>query len=265
VNASDLQSLSQMMDEFLSENDKILHVSTLESDVLEMHPDDYREIIHYINRNVPDPQHSDLLRLYQRSHQKPIRSYTGPLQMTAAYIARKLGKELACSIEGQHIRIDESYEPVLRNLIHLVRNAVDHGIELPEDRGDKGSTGQLRIVFSLDKEQFRILCEDDGPGLNYERIRKKAVEKGIITGEEAANAGEAELAELIFTPGFSTAEELSTISGRGVGMSALKDAVLSLRGTIHLTSRQGQGLAVEILLPNQDTPKNMQPRMEKIA
>jgi chemotaxis protein histidine kinase CheA len=254
-----------MMDEFLSENDKILRIDTLENDVLEMHPDDYKEIIHYINRNVPDPQHSDLIKLYQRSHQKPIRSYTGPLPMTASYIARKLGKELKCSIEGHTMRIDESYAPVLRNLIHLVRNAVDHGIELPEDRGDKDTTGHLRIIFSLDKEQFRIVCEDDGRGLDYDRIRERSVENGLLSAADAAKASEAELSQLIFRPGFSTADEITTISGRGVGMSALADAVQTMQGSIHIKSRTGQGLRVEILLPNQDAQKNMQSRMEKIA
>lgn len=265
VEADELQCLSTMMDEFLSENDKILRVDTLETDVLEMHPDDYKEIIHYINRNVPDPQHSDLIKLYQRSHQKPIRSYTGPLPMTASYIARKLGKELQCTIEGQHIRIDESYAPVLRNLIHLVRNAVDHGIELPEDRCDKDKAGHLRIIFTLDKEQFRIVCEDDGRGLDYDRIREKAVDNSLLSSADAAKASEAELSQLIFMPGFSTAEEITTISGRGVGMSALADAVNSMKGSIHITSRSGQGLRIEIVLPNQDAQKNMQARMEMIA
>jgi chemotaxis protein histidine kinase CheA len=265
VGAEELRGLSEMMDEFLSENDKILRIDTLETDVLEMHPEDYKEIIHYINRNVPDPQHSDLIRLYQRSHQKPIRSYTGPLPMNASYIARKLGKELQCSIEGQHIRIDESYGPVLRNLIHLVRNAVDHGIELPEDRGDKDKAGHLRITFSLDKQQFRIICEDDGRGLDYDRIRKKALENGMLSGADATKATEADLSQLIFMPGFSTAEELTNISGRGVGMSALAEAVQSLDGVIYIKSRSGQGLRVEIVLPNRDAQKNMQMPMDKIA
>jgi HPt (histidine-containing phosphotransfer) domain-containing protein len=265
IEAHELQSLSQMMDEFLSENAKVLHIDTLESDVLEMHPDDYEEIIHYINRNVPDPQQTDLIRLYQRSHQKPIRSYTGPLPMTASYIARKLGKELLCTIEGQHLRIDERYAPVLRNLIHLVRNAVDHGIELPEDRGDKDATGHLRIAFLLEKEQFRIICEDDGRGLDYARIRAKALESGLLTAAAARDATESELSQLIFMPRFSTAERVTDISGRGVGMSALSDAVKALDGTIVITSREGQGLHVDIMLPNQDTEKNMQPQVERIA
>ncbi|HET9236586.1 MAG TPA: 7TM diverse intracellular signaling domain-containing protein [Oligoflexus sp.] len=265
VEADELQGLSEMMDEFLSENDKILRVDSLETDVLEMHPDDYREIIQYINRNVPDPQHSDLIKLYQRSHQKPIRSYTGPLPMTASYIARKLGKELQCTIEGQHIRIDESYAPVLRNLIHLVRNAVDHGIELPEDRGDKDKVGHLQIIFTLDKEQFRIVCEDDGRGLDYDRIRDKALKNDLLTSADAAKANESELSQLIFMPGFSTADEITTISGRGVGMSALADAVKAMKGSIHITSRSGQGLRIEIVLPNPDALQSIQTRIEKIA
>jgi signal transduction histidine kinase len=265
VEADELQSLSQMMDEFLSENAKVLHIDAMETDVFEMHPDDYKEIIDYINRNVPEPQHTDLIRLYQRSHQRPIHSYTGPLPMTAGYIARKLGKELHCTLEGQHIRIDERYAPVLRNLIHIVRNAVDHGIELPEDRGDKDASGHLRIAFHLETEQFRIICEDDGRGLNYDRIRFKAVEVGLLTEAAARGATENELSQLIFMPQFSTAERLTNISGRGVGLSALADSVKALDGTIVVSSREGQGLRVEIRLPNRETEKTMPSRVERIA
>jgi chemotaxis protein histidine kinase CheA len=265
VEADELQSLSQMMDEFLSENAKVLHIDAMETDVFEMHPDDYKEIIDYINRNVPEPQHTDLIRLYQRSHQRPIHSYTGPLPMTAGYIARKLGKELHCTLEGQHIRIDERYAPVLRNLIHLVRNAVDHGIELPEDRGDKDASGHLRIAFHLETEQFRIICEDDGRGLNYDRIRFKAVEVGLLTEAAAREAKENELSQLIFMPQFSTAERLTNISGRGVGLSALADSVKALDGTIVVSSREGQGLRVEIRLPNREAEKTMPSRVERIA
>jgi HPt (histidine-containing phosphotransfer) domain-containing protein len=265
VEAVELQSLSQMMDEFLSENAKVLQIDTLETDVLEMHPDDYKEILEYIHRHVPEPQHMDLIRLHQRSQQKPIRSYTGPLSMTANYIARKLGKELHCTLEGQQIRIDECYAPVLRNLIHLVRNAVDHGIELPEDRGDKAASGHLRLAFQLENEQFHIICEDDGRGLDYDRIRVKAVEVGLLTEAAARQATEHDISQLIFAPQFSTAERVTNISGRGVGLSALAESVKALEGRIDISSRAGQGLRVDIMLPYQEATKNALPRVERIA
>lgn len=164
--------------------------------------------------------------------------------------ARELGKKIELLTEGTETELDKSLvEKLADPMLHLVRNAIDHGIEPVEERQANGKpeSGTLRLSACHDSGSVWIEISDDGRGLNLERIRQKAVSNGLIA--EDAVLGETDTLNLIFEPGFSTAEEVTSLSGRGVGMDVVRRAIKSLRGDIHIRNSPGQGAAFRIRLP----------------
>jgi chemotaxis protein histidine kinase CheA len=138
---------------------------------------------------------------------------------------------------------------VIHSLIHLVRNSIDHGLEFPDERGDKAETGSIFIRVRRDEKTFHIEAGDDGRGINPELIRKVAMSKGLIKEQEAAELSDQESLALIFRPGFSTRDEVTSLSGRGVGMSAIETAVLELGGRISIQTKLGHGTCFHIEIP----------------
>lgn len=164
--------------------------------------------------------------------------------------ARELGKTVKLVIEGGETELDRTMvEKIADPLTHMVRNAIDHGIESPESRraAGKPEKGTIRLAAFHDSGNVVIEVSDDGAGLNPERIHAKALAKGLITEED--NLSEKAIYQLIFEPGFSTAEQISNLSGRGVGMDVVKQTVENLRGTIDVDSVQGNGTSVRLRLP----------------
>jgi len=167
-------------------------------------------------------------------------------------LARKLGKKVEFIIEGADTELDRTVlDEISDPLVHLVRNAVDHGIETPEERVKAGKSEVGRIVLSARREKNNIIIEieDDGRGLDLEKIKKKAIEKGIITPAEAETMSEEEIKMLIFAPGFSTKDKVTEVSGRGVGMDVVKTRVEKLGGNVKIYSEKGKGTKVVITLP----------------
>lgn len=165
-------------------------------------------------------------------------------------IAQELGKEVELSIEGAETELDKTFvEKVSDPLMHIVRNAIDHGIESPDVRKQKGkdATGKLTLRAYHDSGSIVIEIKDDGQGLNKEKILDRAIERGIITSEQTLADKEINL--LIFEPGFSTAETVTNISGRGVGMDVVKRNIESLRGSVEVETKQGLGSSISIRLP----------------
>ncbi len=165
-------------------------------------------------------------------------------------VAQQLDKQIRLETEGEETELDKTVIDKLGDpLVHLIRNALDHGLEPPDVRRDQGKnpTGTLYLGARHRDATVVIEVRDDGKGLDAQKIRKKAIERGII--DEKAELTEEELQELIFAPGFSTADQLSELSGRGVGMDAVKSAVKALRGEISVRSRLGEGTTVQISLP----------------
>jgi two-component system chemotaxis sensor kinase CheA len=165
-------------------------------------------------------------------------------------VARELGKDIELQVHGGETELDKSVvERIADPLTHLVRNAIDHGIEPASERIAHGKPGRGRLVLSARHEGGAIVLEisDDGGGLNRERILAKAVQKGLIEADSLPT--DQEVWSLIFEPGFSTAERVSAISGRGVGMDVVRSSIEALRGTIELDSRPGQGTTFRIRLP----------------
>ncbi|HEX4880180.1 MAG TPA: chemotaxis protein CheA [Limnobacter sp.] len=161
-----------------------------------------------------------------------------------------MGKQIQLEISGEDTELDKSVvEKIGDPLMHLVRNALDHGLETPEARvaAGKSSTGKLGLHAYHDSGHIVIEVRDDGRGLARDKILAKAIEKGIVTPEQ--NLTDAEVNMLIFAPGFSTADKVTDISGRGVGMDVVKKNIEALRGSVQVRSKPGQGCTFEIRLP----------------
>jgi two-component system chemotaxis sensor kinase CheA len=167
-------------------------------------------------------------------------------------LARRFDKEVRLVIEGADTELDRSViDEIAEPLLHLLRNSIDHGIETPDQRVATGKprTGTLRLAARHDAGQILIEVSDDGRGIDGAAIRRSAVEKGLITRERATGLDEREALDLVFLPGLSTAREISDVSGRGVGMDAVRVAVERLSGSIALASRLGTGTRFSIRLP----------------
>ncbi|NHN29073.1 chemotaxis protein CheA [Paenibacillus agricola] len=167
-------------------------------------------------------------------------------------LSRDLDKDIELVIEGKETELDRTLiEEIADPLIHLIRNAVDHGIENPEKREQSGKArkGTLKIRAAHEDNQVVIYVEDDGAGIDPEQIKKSALQKGVIGIEEAKQLSDLEAIELIFRPGFSTAATVSDVSGRGVGMDIVRSHIEKLNGLIDIETKQGQGTQFKIKLP----------------
>lgn len=194
----------------------------------------------------------DLQDQVMRSRMLPIESVFSKFPRVMRDLAQRLGKKVDFIIEGQNTELDRSVaEQISDPLLHLLRNAIDHGMEAPEERlaGGKQETGQIRLAARHEENQIVIDVEDDGRGISPERLRARAISKGLLTPDAAARLGDREAVELIFAPGFSTAEQISDLSGRGVGMDIVRTNIERLSGSIMLETEAGQGSRFMIRLP----------------
>jgi two-component system chemotaxis sensor kinase CheA len=180
----------------------------------------------------------------------PVGETFGRFQRVVRDISKQLGKEVDFVVTGGETELDKSMVDLIADpLMHLVRNSLDHGFELPAEREAVGKppTGRLQINACHEGGSIVIEVRDDGRGLRRDRILTKAIERGLLP--EGAQPSDAEVWQLIFAPGFSTADKVTDLSGRGVGMDVVKRNIESLRGQIALTSTEGQGTCTQIRLP----------------
>jgi two-component system chemotaxis sensor kinase CheA len=167
-------------------------------------------------------------------------------------LSRAQNKKIDFIIKGKEIKLDRAImEEIGDPLVHLLRNAVDHGIETPEKRTElgKNETGNIMITASRQQNYVLIRIEDDGRGIDPEEVRKAALEKGLISSEEAEQLSERESIQLIFAPGLSTASVVTDLSGRGIGMDIVKNRIERLGGSVRVESKPGSGSRFELKLP----------------
>jgi two-component system chemotaxis sensor kinase CheA len=167
-------------------------------------------------------------------------------------LANEQGKQVALSLEGQETELDRTVIEAIKDpLTHLVRNAIDHGLEdiAERRRGGKSETGRLRLSAFHESGQVVLEISDDGRGMDPARIARKAIERGLITGEDAARMSSREIVNLIFLPGFSTAERVTNLSGRGVGMDVVRTNVEKIGGAVEVSSKPGEGTTMQIRIP----------------
>ena len=182
----------------------------------------------------------------------PLGTLTTRLERTVRSTADSCGKQVDFAIDGEHVALDKSLlEQMADPLLHLLRNAVDHGIEPPDTRRASGKheRGRITVRALHDGTDVLIEVEDDGKGLDVERIRNTAIAKGLVTAPAAAALGTDALFGFIFEPGFSTAERITEVSGRGVGMDVVKSKVSRLSGRVYVSSRPGAGTTFSVRVP----------------
>jgi len=187
-----------------------------------------------------------------KTRMQPIGTVWNKFPRLVRDLATTCGKVVRISMEGKETELDKTIIEAIKDpLTHLVRNNVDHGIEKPEERvaNGKPAEGCLSLRAYHEGGQVNIEISDDGGGLNYDRIKAKAVEKGLVTPDQAARLSDRETAHLIFLPGFSTADKVSNVSGRGVGMDVVKTNIEQIGGTVDLQSTLGKGTTVKIKIP----------------
>ena len=180
----------------------------------------------------------------------PIGTMFNRIKRVVRELSGEMGKEINLVMEGSETELDKTViEKLADPLMHLIRNSMDHGIELPDERvsAGKGRTGELKLSASQEGPEVVIRITDDGRGLDRESIREKAALKGLL--DDSADLTTSELYQLIFTAGFSTAKKVTSVSGRGVGLDVVKRSIESLRGTVDVESLEGAGTVVTIRLP----------------
>ncbi len=212
---------------------------------------DYREAVQQSSGSL-DRVTSDLQTAVMRTRMQPLEKIFGKYPRLVRDLARKLNKHISLEIEGGQTEVDKSVIEELGDpLIHLMRNSADHGIESPEARkaAGKPETGTIKLSASNTGGHVEIRISDDGKGLDPAMLARKAVEKGVATAAEVEAMNDRERLRLIFLPGFSTAEKLSDVSGRGVGMDVVRTNIEKIKGTIDLQSVPGKGTTVIISIP----------------
>ncbi len=187
-----------------------------------------------------------------KTRMQPIGNIWSKFPRTVRDVAAACGKQIRIEMEGKETELDKTIIEAIKDpLTHIVRNSADHGIEAPTKRVAAGKPAEGRLLLRAFHEggQVNIEISDDGAGLDSEKIRRKALEKGLITAEQAAKMGEREGVNLIFLPGFSTAEKVTNVSGRGVGMDVVKTNIEKIGGTVDVQSKAGVGTTVRMKIP----------------
>ncbi len=195
---------------------------------------------------------TDLQAAVMATRMQPIKRVFSRFPRVIRDMSRTLNKEMALVMHGEDTDLDKNLVEALADpLVHLVRNSADHGIEMPDVREKAGKPRQGTVTLSAKQEGDHILLsiEDDGGGMDAEKLRRKAVEKGIYDQEAADRLTEQECYNLIFAAGFSTKDQISDVSGRGVGMDVVKTRINQLNGQVHVESAPGKGTAIRIKVP----------------
>ncbi|REG82950.1 chemotaxis protein CheA [Marinomonas pollencensis] len=194
----------------------------------------------------------DLQNAVMKTRMQPIKKVFGKFPRVVRDLARNLKKEVNLELRGEDTDLDKNLVEALADpLVHLVRNSVDHGVEMPDVREANGKPRVGHVVLSAEQEGDHILLsiDDDGAGMDPDVLRRKAVEKGLMDMDAAERLSDDEAFNLIFAPGFSTKTEITDVSGRGVGMDVVKTKISQLNGTLHIQSVLGQGSRFIIKVP----------------
>ncbi len=193
-----------------------------------------------------------LQQAVMRARMQPIGKVWNGFPRLVRDMAAKCGKQIALEMKGSEIELDRTILEAIKDpLTHVLRNAIDHGIERPDDRVGAGKSGTGHISLSAFHEGGRVYVEirDDGAGIDVSRVLRRALEIGLITAEQSSRMSEREIAHLVFTPGLSTAENVTRISGRGVGLDVVRTNIEKVGGVVDLDSVAGQGITLKINLP----------------
>jgi signal transduction histidine kinase len=255
VESSHLDQISQKLHSFLKANHEIigLDLFSIHDEILQIKRSKVEDLGRSLyNLSSVEQTHKVYNDWYQSISAVPVATLLGPIERSAKIMATQLGKHIDFEIKGGETQIDSlKYADVIHNLIHLIRNAIDHGIESPSERGTKDQKGKIVLSFCENNSFIQIKVQDDGRGINLIHLLKNAVKKGIIETKKAMNLTRDQLLDLIYVDKMTTTEgdEDNKISGRGMGMSSIKDAIQKMNGTITVDSSEGFGTTFTIELP----------------
>ena len=195
---------------------------------------------------------ADIQGAVMQTRMQPIKKVFGRFPRVVRDLARSLNKDINLLLIGEETDLDKNLVEALADpLVHLVRNSVDHGIEMPDIReaAGKSRTGTVTLSASQQGDHILLTIKDDGAGMDAEKLKKIAINKGVLDHDQASRLSDTEAYNLIFAPGFSTKEEISDISGRGVGMDVVKTKITQLNGSVNIQSELGVGTTLEIKVP----------------
>src|SRR3954468_20417095 len=187
-----------------------------------------------------------------KTRMQPVGNVWSKFPRVVRDLASQFGKQVRIEMEGKETELDKTIIEAIKDpLTHIVRNSIDHGIEAPDERraAGKNEEGVLFLRAYHEGGQVNIEIKDDGAGIDLERVRAKAVERGLVTAEQAARMNDREAVNLIFLPGLSTAEKVSNVSGRGVGMDVVRTNIEKIGGTLDMQTRYGHGTTIKVKIP----------------
>ncbi|WP_409479954.1 chemotaxis protein CheW [Pseudobdellovibrio sp. HCB154] len=236
-----LDNLMAMMSEMVLVRNQVLQISNSSDDL---------EFLNLSQRL--DVVTSELQSEVMKTRMQPIGNVLSKFQRVVRDLAKELNKKIELTLEGTETELDKSLIEAIKDpLTHIIRNACDHGLETPDERRGTGKSemGQILVRSFHEGGQVIIQVTDNGRGLNRDKLIKKAIEKGIITQEKAAKMTDREAHELIFAAGFSTAANVTNISGRGVGMDVVKNNIEKIGGRVELKSELGKGMTLSLKIP----------------
>ncbi|MFC4303073.1 chemotaxis protein CheW [Cohnella boryungensis] len=249
VDVKRLEQLLNLVGELIIDNTRLQEVRKMMTERSKQEPEVgmLGEVADHLNRVIAQLQEGMM-----KTRMLPIEQLFNRFPRLVRDLAQQAGKEIQFTVEGKETELDRTLiEEISDPLIHILRNAADHGLEAPEERVRLGKPrrGQLLLHASHQENAIVIRVRDDGRGLNSEKIKLKAIHKGFITEEEAAQMSEKEVIALIFHSGMSTAEQVTELSGRGVGMDIVRTQIEKLNGVIDIVTEPGKGTEIIIKLP----------------
>ena len=253
IDVQKIEALMNLVGELVLDRNRLVKVvSTIMQSASENNEqikglDDLESVLSSIDRIV-----GDLQVAVMKTRMQPVKRLFQKFPRVVRDLAKLLNKQIELITEGEDTEMDKSVlEKLEEPLIHIIRNSVDHGIEPPEEREllGKPRTGVIKLKAYYQGDRIIIVIEDDGRGIDIDKVKKKALEKGIISQDRLEKMTEKEVISLIFHPGFSTADQVSEVSGRGVGMDVVMNTVMNFRGTIDIETQKGKGTKVIMAFP----------------
>ena len=241
VNVNVLDSLMNLVGELVLTRNQLLQLARGDEE------SKYAAPIGHLNRVTTDLQEGVM-----KTRMQPIGNAWSKLPRLVRDLSQVTGHSIELEMSGAETELDRTVLDAIKDpLTHMVRNSADHGIESPDERraAGKPETGRVRLNAYHEGGHVIISIEDDGRGINTKRVLAKAVERGIVSEADAGKLSHNEILSLVFLPGFSTAEKISSVSGRGVGMDVVKTQVEHIGGTVDITSIEGQGTTLRIKIP----------------
>ncbi len=248
IDVNKIEALMNLVGELVLERNRLLKsVDVLSEEHASKVTEELESIVSSIDRIV-----GDLQIAVMKTRMQPVKKLFQKFPRVVRDLSRLLGKEVELVLEGEDTEMDKSLMEKLEDpLIHLLRNSIDHGIEPPEERERLGKkrVGTITLKAYYQGDRVFISVEDDGRGIDIEKVKQKALEKGLVSKESLEKMTQKEVLALIFNPGFSTAERISEVSGRGVGMDVVMNTVMSFRGMVDVWSEKGKGTRVVMSFP----------------